>query len=240
MEQKISELREQRLQKLFDDCQQQVISQIIGPFGLSMAMFEDKNGGNVTTLHNFSKAENDYIATESDKALHAQSQKEYSVDVRSEYEVGTKAKAENSGGKSWDEKRADKIKQGLDEYTGRSVSSDGTIELKDGRTVRAELDHVVSVSEIHNDPKMHLALGKVTKDAKTGESNVDVSRIREVANSDENLALTNQPLNGSKSDEDLKAWAAKKRKDGTTNAEKFDVNEEMMQEKYDRAKKHKY
>lgn len=238
MEQKISELREQRLQKLFDDCQQQVISQIIGPFGLSMAMFEDKNGGNVTTLHNFSKAENDYIATESDKALHAQSQKEYSVDVRSEYEVDTKAKAENSGGKTWDEKRADKIKQGLDEYTGRSVSSDGTIELKKGQTVRAELDHVVSVSEVHNDPKMHLALGKVTKDAETGETKVDVSRIREVANSDENLALTNQPLNGSKSDEDLKAWAAKKRKDGKTNAEKFDVNEEMMQEKYDRAKKH--
>ncbi len=238
MEQKISELREQRLQKLFDDCQQQVISQIIGPFGLSMAMFEDKNGGNVTTLHNFSKADNDYVATESDRALHAQSQKEYSVDVRSDYEVDTKAKAENSGGKTWNEKRADKIKQGLDEYTGRSVSSDGTIELKDGRIVRAELDHVVSVSEVHNDPKMHLALGKVTKDAKTGKVNVDVSRIREIANSDENLALTNQPLNGSKSDEDLKAWAAKQRKDGTTNSEKFDVNEEMMQEKYDRAKKH--
>lgn len=238
MEQKISELREQRLQKLFDDCQQQVISQIIGPFGLSMAMFEDKNGGNVTTLHNFSKADSDYVATESDRALHAQSQKEYSVDVRSDYEVDTKAKAENSGGKTWNEKRADKIKQGLDEYTGRSVSSDGTIELKDGRIVRAELDHVVSVSEVHNDPKMHLALGKVTKDAKTGKVNVDVSRIREIANSDENLALTNQPLNGSKSDEDLKAWAAKQRKDGTTNSEKFDVNEEMMQEKYDRAKKH--
>lgn len=240
MEKKLTDLREQRLQKLFDDCQQQVISQIIGPFGLSTAMFKDvdRNGGNVTTLHNFSRADDDYVATESDRELHTQSQKEYSVDVRSEYEVDTKAKAENSGGKTWDEKRTDKIKQGLDEYTGRSVSSDGTIELKDGRTVRAELDHVVSVSEIHNDPKMHLALGKVTKDASTGKAQVDVSRIREVANSDENLALTNQPLNSSKSDEDLKAWAAKQRKDGTTNAEKFDVNEEMMQEKYDRAKKH--
>ena len=27
-------LKEERLQKLFDDCQQQVLSQIIGPFGL--------------------------------------------------------------------------------------------------------------------------------------------------------------------------------------------------------------
>lgn len=51
------ELRQQRLQKLFDDCQQQVISQVIGPFGLSVAMFEDRNGGNVTTVHNFESKE---------------------------------------------------------------------------------------------------------------------------------------------------------------------------------------
>lgn len=238
MKQNILDLREQRLQKLFDNCQQQVISQIIGPFGLSTAMFEDTNGGNVTTLHNFTKTAASYVATDSDKALHAQSRKDYSVDVRSEYEVDTKAKAENSDGKTWNEKRDDKIKKGLDEYTGRSVSPDGKIELKDGKIVRAELDHVVSVSEIHNDPKMHLSLGKVTKDEKTGGTKVDISRIREVANSDENLALTNQPLNGSKSDEDLKEWAAKKRKDGTTNAEKFDAKEDFLQDKYDTAKEH--
>ena len=40
MDQSITDLKQQRLQKLFDDCQQQVISQIIGPFGLSTAMFE--------------------------------------------------------------------------------------------------------------------------------------------------------------------------------------------------------
>lgn len=44
MEKTLTELREERLQKLFADCQQQVLGQIIGPFGLSMAMFEDKNG----------------------------------------------------------------------------------------------------------------------------------------------------------------------------------------------------
>ena len=70
-----------------------------------------------------------------------------------------------------------------------------------GHIVRAELDHVVSVHEIHTNPKVHLALGKVRKNAETGELNVDVSRIRDLANHDENLALTNQPLNGSKSDQ---------------------------------------
>lgn len=76
MSQSIHELKQQRLQKLFADCQQQVISQIIGPFGLSSAMFEDRNGGNVTTLHNFSREDADYIA-DKDKSSYEQSRKEY-------------------------------------------------------------------------------------------------------------------------------------------------------------------
>ena len=51
-----SQLREQRLQELLNSCQQQVLQQVIGPFGLTPAMFEDKRGGNVTTLHNFNQA----------------------------------------------------------------------------------------------------------------------------------------------------------------------------------------
>ena len=97
---------------------------------------------------------------------------------------------------------------------------------------------MVSVHEIHTNPKVHLALGKVRKNAETGELNVDVSRIRDLANHDENLALTNQPLNGSKSDQDLKEWAEKKRKDGTTNKEKFDTENSLTEEKHDQAHQH--
>lgn len=78
-----TQLKEQRLQKLFDDCQQQVLSQIIGPFGLSTAMFEDRNGGNVTTLKNFSGDDTSYIA-EKDHATHAQANKAYE---REDYET---------------------------------------------------------------------------------------------------------------------------------------------------------
>ena len=70
---------------------------------------------------------------------------------------------EKRGAKRGKKKRADKISQGRDEYTGKSVSADGTIELSNGHIVRAELDHVVSVHEIHTNPKVHLALGKVRK-----------------------------------------------------------------------------
>lgn len=237
MNQKIMELREQRLQKLFDECQRQVIAQMIGPFGLSPAMFEDKNGGNVTTLHNFSRDDDDYVATDSDKALHANSKRQYDEDVRSEYEVDTKEKAKNAGGKTWEEKRAERIKKGKDEYTGREVSTDGTITLADGRVVKAELDHVVSISEVHNDPKMHLALAKVETDAK-GETSVNVEQIRAAVNHDDNLALTNKPLNGSKSDENLKDWADKERADGSTNTEKFEAKPELVDEKYETAQKH--
>ncbi|MBI1623951.1 AI-2E family transporter [Comamonas suwonensis] len=233
MNQSIAELKQQRLNKLFDDCQQQVISQIIGPFGLSTAMFEDRNGGNVTTLHNFKREDSDYVATNSDKKLHAQSKKKYDEAVRSGYEVKKKEQAKGAGEKVWEDLRQDKIKQGQDEYTGRNVSADGKVELKDGRIVGVDLDHVVSVKEIHGDPKIHLALGQ-----DKGEATADVTRIREVANSDENLALTNMSANRSKGEKDLKEWSEEKRKDGSTNAEKFDLDEQLVEQKYQEAKKH--
>lgn len=238
MEQNIIELREQRLRKLFADCQREVLSQIIGTFGLSTAMFEDRNGGNVTTLHNFERADDDYVATESDRALHANSRREYSVDVRAEYEIKSEQAAKATGGKSWEEKRAERIARGKDEYTGRAVSADGTIELGDGRVVRAELDHVGSVGEFHANKKAHLGLGDVRRDEKTGELKADPGRMRAAVNHDDNLALTNQPLNGSKKHHNLEEWAAEERPDGSTNAAKFEIDEKLMAEKSQTAKKH--
>lgn len=238
MEKTLTELREERLQKLFADCQQQVLGQIIGPFGLSMAMFEDKNGGNVTTLRNFSRDDDAYVATESDKALHAHSKIEYDEDVRSLYEIDTQKKADTAGGKTWEKKRDEKIKQGVDEYTGAVVSSDGKVTLKSGEVVNAELDHVVSIGETHRTAKNHLALGKVVVDPATGERVVDTSRIREMVNHDDNLALTNKPANGSKKARDLKEWAGKERADGTTNAEEFGLDDKLVDEAYSKARAH--
>lgn len=230
------ERRDERLQKLFADCQQQVIGQIIGPFGLTTAMFADKNGGNVTTLHNFKREDDTYLATNDDRHLHASAREAYSSEVRSQYEIDTKEKAAAGDGKTWEQKRAAKLVDGKDDYTGKPVTQDGTITMESG-VVSAELDHVVSIGEVHRDPKMHLGLGKVVTDT-DGNASVDVSRLRAVVNADENLALTNQPLNGSKSDDDLLAWAAKTRKNGGTNAEKFEVDDALVKEKYEKAKQH--
>lgn len=132
MDQSITDLKQQRLQKLFDDCQQQVISQIIGPFGLSTAMFEDRNGGNVSTLRNFSREDADYIA-DKDVASHKQSRKDYD---REEYSDPTFAKKSQ-------EYRA----TGKDGYTGRDVAPEDM-----------DLDHVTSLKTISENKKVHLAL----------------------------------------------------------------------------------
>ena len=88
----MAERKEQRLQQLFVECQQQVISQIIGPFGLSQAMFEDRSGGNVTTEHNFSREDDKYVATANDRVLHKHASTDYSPEVRAGYEINTQKK----------------------------------------------------------------------------------------------------------------------------------------------------
>ena len=49
---------------LANECKDIVIDSILGPFGLSRAMFDDKDGGAVTTQHN---AEKDIVAKDSEK-----------------------------------------------------------------------------------------------------------------------------------------------------------------------------
>lgn len=185
MDQSITDLKQQRLQKLFDDCQQQIISQIIGPFGLSTAMFEDRNGGNVTTLHNFSREDADYIA-EKDKSSHEQSRKDYD---REEY-------SDPAFTKKSQEHRA----KGKDGYTGKDVAPEDM-----------DLDHVTSLKTISKNKKVHLAL-------ETGES---LDRVKEMANSDENLVATHKSINRSKRDGSLDELAERK-------GEEYELDPELV------------
>ena len=97
--------RQARLEKMFAECQQTVLSQIIGPFGLSTAMFADKNGGNVTTVHNFSRADADYVASDDDKVRHEHAHRKYDEKVRDLYVVDTQERANVAGTTTWKEKR---------------------------------------------------------------------------------------------------------------------------------------
>ncbi|EWH10109.1 hypothetical protein DS2_09192 [Catenovulum agarivorans DS-2] len=125
-----SELREQRLQELLNSCQEQVIQQIIGPFGLTPAMFDDKRGGNVTTQHN------------ANQGIFAKESEEYS---RVDYD--------------YSQAKRDKMKEAvqngtmnsqvfIDEYTGKTESTQRTTSTGKLGT-NAELDHTKPVAEIH-------------------------------------------------------------------------------------------
>jgi hypothetical protein len=126
-----STLREERLQHLMESCQQEVLKQIIGPFGLTPSMFDDKDGGNVTTQHN---AEQDIFAKESEELNR---EKDYSYST---------AKSE---------KKLDSVQNGtmnsqefVDAYTGEKEPS--RRKNKNGKDVaNFELDHTISVKDIH-------------------------------------------------------------------------------------------
>lgn len=125
-----STLRDERLQELMESCQQEVLRQIIGPFGLTPAMFDDKDGGNVTTQHN---AEQGIFAKESEEF------------VRSDYDYAAakrKKMRESVGNGSMNSQEF------VDQYTGekeptRRTNSEGK------QVMNAELDHTIPVKEIH-------------------------------------------------------------------------------------------
>ena len=126
-----SALRDDRLQRLMESCQQEVLRQIIGPFGLTPAMFDDKDGGNVTTQHN---AEQGIFAKDSER-----------LDRKKEYGY--------SSAKS--KKKLESVQDGsmnsqefFDSYTGKFEPTKRT-NSKGKLVMNAELDHLIPVKEIH-------------------------------------------------------------------------------------------
>lgn len=139
-----SALRDERFQQLMDNCQQEVLRQIIGPFGLTSAMFDDKTGGNVTTTHNFEKG---VTATEQDNTRYEKYQKTLNGEYdRSAYnkDIAEKEKRKN-----------------LFQKTDAPISSVTGKELpRDGQT---HLDHVRSTKRMETDPKANLFMDKAQR-----------------------------------------------------------------------------
>lgn len=134
-----SALRAERLQQLMDSCQEEVLRQIVGPFGLTPAMFDDKDGGNVATVHNAD-------AGVFPDQLHEQN-----------YEIANDDFSQKLRQKRWDNKGArgkvhERNNKTLD--AGGKVASDAT-----GRAMtkgQIHGDHTVSLKEAHQDKSLHL------------------------------------------------------------------------------------
>ncbi|WP_342113268.1 hypothetical protein [Pseudoduganella sp. OTU4001] len=132
-------VRDQRLQQLLDSCQQEVLRQIIGPFGLTPAMFNDKDGGNVATVHN---AEQGVFPDELHEKNFELANENYSQQVRQ---------------KHWDDKGArgathTQINKTLD--AGGEVASAATGKPMTKGEIHG--DHTVSLKEAHQNKAMHL------------------------------------------------------------------------------------
>ncbi len=218
MERTLVEMREERLQKLFSDCQQQVISQIIGPFGLSVAMFEDRNGGNVTTVHNFERepdtggGSNSYVA-DKDQASYSKSREEYSANKKNlgSIPASTIEKVETASA-------------GIDGYTNKELAPNTS---KTDRQYDADIDHVNSKKSIWKNKAAHLAF----------ESGNDLERMKEVVHSEENLVVTDKSVNRSKGADSLEEFA-QTTNDGVTNTDRFELDPESCATAQKRADQH--
>ena len=125
-----STIRDERLQQLMESCQQEVLRQIIGPFGLTKAIFDDKDGGNVTTQHN---AEKGIFAKESEELKRS----DYSYDIAKKKKMKESIKNGSMNSQEF-----------TDQYTGEKEATRRT-NSAGKQVMNAELDHTIPVKDIH-------------------------------------------------------------------------------------------
>lgn len=125
-----------KLERILEQCQQQVISSIVGPLGLgTLVAAYDKNGGNVDTLHNV------------EKGIYATNDEQKRYLDREDYDSKEYHSDKNyiSINRNFSKQRKE---QGVeDAYSGKILTKHDS----------TDLDHVVSANEVHNDPRRFLA-----------------------------------------------------------------------------------
>lgn len=165
---------------IWSEYERVIVQSLFTSFGLDALMINDQHGGDVDTIHNVRQMD-------SDPNMHYKSERNrQAYENRGEYDS---AKCHNHSNFR-KHKQEGKQKGTLrDEYTGGTIGFGSEFETK----ARAELDHVVSGKETHDDRGRCLA-GISTE---------------ELANIDDNFAWTNKHLNASKKDLSVEAYIAK-------------------------------
>ncbi|HHL4083205.1 hypothetical protein [Burkholderia sola] len=136
------ELRERRIDELLESCRTQTLSQLIGPFGLTPTMFDDKQGGNITTTHNF---EQGITATAEDA---------------SRYEGWVHAQNNSIDRKAYDKDLPRKRKELFQKPEPIISAATGKELPRDGQT---HLDHGKSVADIERDSRANLYMNKAER-----------------------------------------------------------------------------
>jgi hypothetical protein len=126
-------LKNQRLQELLDRCREEALQQVVGPFGLTPAMFSDINGGNVTTQRN---ANQDIYAKDSER---------YNRKKDYDYTAGKKQKLKEA----FDSGQMNS-QTFTDAYTGEAAQTKRVNE-KGKVVMNAELDHTIPLKQAHRE-----------------------------------------------------------------------------------------
>jgi hypothetical protein len=203
----------------------------------------DKNGGNVTTNHNF---EQGVTATKEDAVRYSEWMKSKSKFNRDPYDYdpklnrygeivtnknGEQVKVQFNSTKKKEiynnKKDGDKI---VDGYTGKTLGVKENNQIK--KDAQIDLEHITSVKGIEVDSKNHLFAEGSNTEARQ-KDRVDLAR------NDNNLTLIEGSMNSSKGDKDLKLWAEKQNsKDPSkTNAEYYEIDPELIKKEYKKSKK---
>lgn len=195
--------------KLIELCKNTVIETITGQFGLASMFIESKDGGNVTTTHNFKQG---ITSTDSDQRKH----EEFVVNKDGSREWRDVRK--NTGYDTpLPKKREDAFNSQeviIDAYTGKPLPKNG----------QAHLDHIVSAKEIESNAANNLFM--------TPEQRA------KMATNDKNLAFTVGRANQSKGEHSMDDWLPQEdRQTGQTKSEKYGIDERMALESDSEARK---
>lgn len=127
-------LKGQRRQELLDRCREDALQQVVGPFGLTPAMFSDLDGGNVTTQHN---ANQDIYAKPSER-----------YDREADYDYSAAKR----------QKMKDAVQDGTmnaqtftDAYTHEKAPTKRTVKSNGKLVMNAELDHTIPLKQAHKE-----------------------------------------------------------------------------------------
>ena len=234
---------EHKFENLMLACRKDVLTAVVSPFGLGKIVGSfDKEGGNVTTRHNF---EQGITATESDAQRHSEWVRSKKGFNREPYDYDPKIdragnEVVNKDGRvvrtQFNSTKKKEIFSGMQEgesitdgYTGEKLGEKkGTGIEKDGVV---SLEHITSVKEIETDAGNHLfAEGGTEKERE--QDRVGLAR------DEKNLTLVEGSMNSSKGDRDLLEWAnAPNKKDPTkTNAEHYSTDPDLLAQEYEKSK----
>ena len=247
------DFNQERFDKLIIDCRKEVINSIVTPFGLGKILSAyDKIGGNITTTHNFKKG---IVSTLEDESRYEEWQRilnptesdyTYKVDSNGKIKKITPIQQDRETHHDklkdkWKKDQYQKMTEGeavTDGYTGKKLGTKTNNQIKKDNSIDGE--HITSVSEIENDLKNHLFARGNNKEER-------LSDRAKLSGHEDNLTLIDGGMNSSKSDSDLMEWAnspiSKKHAEKTgnpniTNAEYYELDNQRIQEAYNKSKNH--